>query len=285
MSLYLIGDLQGCSDALDRLLERIAFTPSRDTLFVLGDLVNRGPDSLGVLRRLMRLGTAARCLLGNHDLHLLALAHGIRQPGRGDTLSAVLDAPDRAGLLEWLLGQRLAMLEQIGGRPLLMVHAGLLPSWSAERTVELAAEVEALLRGDGIAGFLAQMYGNDPLHWSEDLRGPARWRAIVNVLTRLRFCSADDGMEFETKEGAASAPPGFAPWFDFAQRRSAGVTVAFGHWSTLGWLNRPDVYGMDTGCVWGGALSALRVAADRSGPYLGGELIQIPCVQARRPGA
>ena len=284
MALYLIGDVQGCADALQRLLDKLAFSPSRDTVFLLGDLVNRGPDSLGVLRRLMNLGAAARCLLGNHDLHLLALAHGIQQPHRGDTLLPVLDAPDRSVMLDWLAAQRLAIFENMAGHPVLMVHAGVLPSWSAERTLALAAEVEAVLRSADLPGFLAQMYGNEPVVWNENLTGAARLRTIVNVLTRLRFCTADDRMEFETKEGAGAAPPGFAPWFDHPGRRTAGITVAFGHWSTLGWLDRRDIWSLDTGCVWGGSLSAVKVGTG-GGPYAPRKLIQVPCTQAQRLGA
>ena len=285
MSQYLIGDIQGCDDALQRLVDRIDFSPSRDTLFLLGDLVNRGPDSLGVLRRLMRLGSAARCLLGNHDLHLLALAHGIRKPHRGDTLAAVLDAPDRAAMLDWLVAQRLAMLENFHGHDVLMVHAGVLPSWSAQKTVALAQEVEAVLRSPDLVGFLAQMYGNEPARWSDDLTGAARLRAIVNVLTRMRFCSADDVMEFDTKDGAAAAPAGYAPWFDLPDRQTANITLAFGHWSTLGAMDRPDVWPLDTGCVWGGPLSAMRISNADTGLYATGELIQVPCQQAQRPGS
>ena len=285
MALYLIGDVQGCDDALQRLLDKVAFSPSRDTVFLLGDLVNRGPDSLGVLRRMMNLGTAARCLLGNHDLHLLALAHGVRQPHRGDTLLPVLDAPDRSALLDWLASQRLAIFERLAGHPVLMVHAGVLPSWSAEQTLALAAEVEAVLRGADLPGFLARMYGNEPAVWNENLTGAERLRTIVNVLTRLRFCTADDRMEFATKEGAGAAPPGFAPWFDQPGRRTAGITVAFGHWSTLGWLDRPDIWSLDTGCVWGGPLSAVKVGAAGEARYAPRELVQVPCSQSQRPGA
>ena len=281
MALYLIGDIQGCNEALGRLLERIDFSPSRDTLFLLGDLVNRGPDSLGVLQRLVRLGAAARCLLGNHDLHLLALAHGIRAPHRSDTLTAILQAPKRADLLRWLCNQRLAMLEKFHGHEVLMVHAGVLPSWSAQKTMALAAEVEQVLRSPGLPGFLARMYGDNPARWDDKLEGAARLRAIVNVLTRLRFCTADDTMDFATKDGAAAAPAGFWPWFDAPGRVSARTTVAFGHWSTLGWLDRPDLMSLDTGCVWGGPLSAARVEA---GATLGRTLLQVPCSQAQQPG-
>lgn len=282
MALYLIGDVQGCDEALGRLLARIGFSPSRDRLVLLGDLVNRGPDSLAVLRRVVRLDGAARCLLGNHDLHLLAIAHGVRPPHRKDTLSGVLAAPDREPLLAWLRAQPLALRDSVGGRDLLMVHAGVLPSWSARKTMDLAAEVQAVLRGPDHGGFLTRMYGDAPSQWRDDLDGVARLRAIVNVLTRLRFCTPDDRMEFETKDGADAAPPGFWPWFDAPGRRTASATVAFGHWSTLGWLGRDDVLSLDTGCVWGGQLSAVRFDGAASPRPT---LIQVACAQAQRPGS
>jgi bis(5'-nucleosyl)-tetraphosphatase (symmetrical) len=279
MAHYLIGDIQGCDAALQRLLDAIAYTPSRDTLWLLGDLVNRGPASAAVLRRLMGYGDAARCLLGNHDLHLLAIAHGVRPPHRSDTLDDVLQAPDRAALLDWLRRQRLALREDFAGEDMLMVHAGVLPAWDASKTVALAAELEAVLRSPELPDFLRRMYGNEPAHWDEGLQGDARLRVIVNALTRLRFCTAAGEMEFATKEGAAAAPPGYLPWFDVPGRRTANVTVAFGHWSTLGWLDRPDLLALDTGCVWGGALSAVRLAGP--GQH---ELIQVPCAAAQTPG-
>jgi bis(5'-nucleosyl)-tetraphosphatase (symmetrical) len=284
MALYLIGDVQGCSGALERLLATLAFSPSRDRLVLLGDLVNRGPDSLGVLRRIMRMDGAARCVLGNHDLHLLAIAHGVRAPHRKDTLQAVLHAPDRGTLLAWLRAQPLALLDRIEGHDLLMVHAGVLPSWTAAQTLALAQEVAQMMAGDGFVPFLHRMYGNEPLQWSAQLQGAPRWRAIVNVLTRLRFCSADDRMEFDTKEGADAAPPGFRPWFDVPGRRSAPATVAFGHWSTLGRLERDDVIALDTGCVWGGQLSAARIDAAAGAPRLRVTRLQVPCPQAQKPG-
>ena len=286
MALYLIGDVQGCDSALQRLLDKIDFSPSRDTLYLLGDLVNRGPDSVGVLRRMVRYGDAARCLLGNHDLHLLAIAQGVRQPHRNDTLAGVLAAPDRPALLEWLCQQRLAMLEKVAGQTLLMVHAGVLPAWDAAKTIVLAAEVENVLRGKELNEFMLQMYGNEPAAWSDALTGTPRLRVIVNALTRLRFCAPDGTMEFATKEGAGAAPAGYLPWFDVPGRQTADVTVAFGHWSTLGWLARPDVLSLDTGCVWGGSLSALRLdtAGAASGAHVSGELIQLKCEQAQVPG-
>ena len=287
MALYLIGDVQGCDDALQRLLDEISFSPSRDTLYLLGDMVNRGPQSAAVLRRLMRYGTAAQAVLGNHDLHLLALAAGVRQPSRSDTLGDILQASDREAMLEWLRWQRMAMLEQIDGHALLMVHAGVLPNWSAQQAVALASEVETILRGPQLADFLRQMYGNEPARWSDALTGAERLRVIVNALTRMRFCDANGRMDHESKEGTASAPAGYMPWFEVPGRQTAEITVAFGHWSMLGWLGRSDVLSLDTGCVWGGCLSALRVGG--AGPsdskrVLKQELIQVQCVQAQKPG-
>lgn len=282
MANYLIGDVQGCDAALQRLLEKIAFSPSRDSLFLLGDLVNRGPDSLAVLRRLMGYGDAARSLLGNHDLHLLAIAHGVRKPHRNDTLDVILQAPDRPALLGWLCQQRLALLEKFGDEKILMVHAGVLPSWSATKTIALASEVEAVLRSPELDEFLHQMYGNEPTGWDDSLTGAARLRVVVNALTRLRFCTPQGQMEFETKEGAGAAPPGYLPWFDVPGRQTANVTVAFGHWSTLGWLERADLLGLDTGCVWGGHLSAMRL--DGAAGQRSHSLIQVKCPSQQTPG-
>ena len=279
MALYLIGDLQGCNSPLQRLLDRLDFSPSRDTIFFMGDLVNRGPSSLEVLRRLIGYGDAARCLLGNHDLHLLAAAHGIRPPHRLDTLQGILQAPDRTALLDWVRHQRMALRKTLEGPDILMVHAGVLPDWSAAQTMALAGEVETVLRGPDLVAFLSQMYGNTPSRWNNTLQGADRLRVIVNALTRLRFCSADGVMEFDSKEGAGTCPEGYLPWFDVPGRKTAQMAVAFGHWSTLGWLNRGDVLSLDTGCVWGGWLSALKVGATPAA----NELIQVRCEQAQRP--
>lgn len=278
MSLYLIGDVQGCDAALARLLDEIGFSPSRDRLVLLGDLVNRGPQSLAVLRRMIALGDAAACLLGNHDLHLLAVSQGVRKPHRSDTLDDVLGAPDRHALLDWLRHRPMALCDS----GVLMVHAGVLPEWTVQRTLQLAAEVERVLRGADWAVFMHQMYGNQPDQWHDGLQGAARLRVIVNALTRLRLCTADGRMEFDTKDsqGADGAPAGYMPWFDVPGRATAGEVVAFGHWSTLGWLGRPDLISLDTGCVWGGCLSAVRVGsgADQR------ELIQVRCPQSKAPG-
>lgn len=270
---YLVGDLQGCCDPLERLLQTLDFSPSRDRLFLLGDLVNRGPDSLGVLRRLRALGGAATCLLGNHDLHLLAIAHGVRKPHRSDTLDVILNAPDRDDWLNWLRQQRLAVWDA----GWLMVHAGVLPQWDAARTVALAGEVEAMLRSPDLGDFLTQMYGNEPARWDDALMGVSRWRCVVNALTRLRFCTPEGEMEFATKEGAGGAPEGFVPWFEVPDRGTQGTPVAFGHWSTLGLIDRPDLLALDTGCVWGGCLTAVRVDGGRR------EVFQVPCEQAQKP--
>jgi bis(5'-nucleosyl)-tetraphosphatase (symmetrical) len=276
MAIFLIGDVQGCDAALGRLLQKIDFSPGRDTLYLLGDLVNRGPDSAAVLRRLMALEGSAHCLLGNHDLSLLAVAHGLRAPHRNDTMDSILLAPDRERLLDWLRRQKMAIRAH-GWR---MVHGGVLPQWDAAKVLELAAEVEAVLRGPQLAGFLAQMYGNQPDRWDESLQGADRLRVIVNALTRLRFCTPEGVMDLRVSGGLAAAPPGYLPWFDLPERRTAGVPIAFGHWSTLGFLQRPDILSLDTGCVWGGCLSALRLPDAQAGQAL----VQVKCEQAQPPG-
>jgi bis(5'-nucleosyl)-tetraphosphatase (symmetrical) len=265
MPMYLIGDLQGCDQRpAAACWQKVDFSPSRDTLYLLGDLVNRGPDSLAVLRRLSSLGDAARCLLGNHDLHLIAMSQGVRKPGRSDTSQEIMAAPDGPALLDWLRHRPLAM--QANGW--LMVHAGVLPQWTVTKTLALAAEVQAVLSATDWTGFIAQMYGNEPARWDE-----------FNVLTRLRFCTPDGTMDFLVKEGAAAAPPGFYPWYDTPGRRTAGTPVAFGHWSTLSTPPRDDVFALDTGCVWGGCLTALRL--DPAGAH---ERRSVHCPQAQRPG-
>ena len=281
MALYCVGDIQGCDDAFERLLATIGFSPSRDTLYVLGDLVNRGPHSAAVLRRCITLGDSVRPLLGNHDLHLLAAAYGTHRPSRRDTLQGILLAPDRDEMLEWLRHQPLARRVHHGGGDLLMVHAGVLPQWTADETLAYAGEVEAVLQSREFAGFLQQMYGNSPDLWSPELQGTDRLRVIVNALTRMRFCSPEGRMDFESTESASEAPPGLVPWFDAPGRRTLNTLIAFGHWSTLGWLDRADVLGLDTGCVWGGCLSAVRFGttlADR-------ERYHVECPQAQMPGA
>ncbi len=279
MGLYLIGDVQGCDAPLERLLNDIDFSPSRDSLVLLGDLVNRGPASLAVLRRLAALGDAAQCLLGNHDLHALAVAAGVRPAHRSDTLGQLLDAPDAPQLLDWLRHRPLALLHaERAQTDLLMVHAGVLPRWSAVQTLAYAQELANALRAANYVEFLKSMYGNLPARWSASLQGMDRLRVIVNALTRLRFCSVEGEMEFASKEGAGKAPEGYLPWFDVPGRQTSKGTVAFGHWSTLGLINRPNLIALDTGCVWGGCLSAMRVDGGRR------DLQQATCPQAQIPG-
>lgn len=274
MALYLIGDIQGCDEALGRLLDTLAFSPSRDTLYLLGDLVNRGPASLAVLRRLIALGDSARALLGNHDLHLLAVSHGVRKPHRSDTLDEILQAPDRHALLHWLRQRPMAL--QVNGW--LLVHAGVLPQWDTQQALALAHEVESELRGADWGVLMHNLYGNTPDRWRDGLRGYDRLRVIVNALTRLRFCSAQGTMEFATKDSADAAPAGFLPWFDVPGRRTVGTPIAFGHWSTLRSTPTPGVLPLDTGCVWGGCLSAARL-----GPADAVEIIRVPCPQSKAP--
>jgi bis(5'-nucleosyl)-tetraphosphatase (symmetrical) len=243
--------------------------PDRAIVFV-GDLVNRGPDSLGALRRVMALcqdsAGQVQALLGNHDLHLLAVAAGVQQPSRGDTFDEILAAPDRELLMDWLRARPLALLR--GSH--LLFHAGVLPEWSAAQTIALSLEVEAVLQGPRWKEFLAQMYGNTPDRWDDALTGDARLRCIVNALTRMRFCTPDGVMVFGHKESAgAPEGSGLLPWFELAQRKTRDVTVVFGHWSAMGLLMRDDVIGLDSGCVWGGKLSAVCLEDRR--------LLQVDC--------
>lgn len=271
---WLIGDLQGCDEALGRLLQQVEFSPSRDRLWLLGDLVSRGPQSLATLRRVVALG--AQAVLGNHDLHLLAVAAGVRKAKKSEQLDPLLQAPDRSQLLDWLRGQPLVL--QAPGW--LLVHAGLLPSWTAAQALALSAEVQALL-GDpqALAAFWPQMYGNQPDHWQDALQGPERLRTIINACTRLRFVDLGGRMDFELKESVEAAPPGLLPWFEHPQRASRGTPIAFGHWSTLGLVNTPELLALDTGCVWGGCLTAARIDGGRR------EIVQVRCEQAQRPAA
>jgi bis(5'-nucleosyl)-tetraphosphatase (symmetrical) len=270
MPTYAIGDIQGCHDSLLQLLDVIRFDPAVDRLWFVGDLVNRGPQSLEVLRFIKSLGDAAVTVLGNHDLHLLALAEGYGRLRRGDTLEAVLSAPDRDELLHWLRRQRLAWREG----NFLLVHAGVLPGWTVEETMQRAAEAEAVLRGPDYREFLARMYGNEPRAWDESLADIERLRVIVNAFTRLRYCSAAGEMEFHHKGAPGTQPRGWLPWFEAPGRKSAEATIIVGHWSTLGLINRPDLIALDTGCLWGAKLTALRLEDRR--------VFQVRCPQQQR---
>jgi bis(5'-nucleosyl)-tetraphosphatase (symmetrical) len=270
---WLIGDVQGCDEALGALLDAIGFSPSRDHVVVLGDLVNRGPASLAALRRLRALEGAATCLLGNHDLHLLAVAHGVRRAHRSDTLDEILAAPDRAAWLDWVRTRPLA----VRSAGWLCVHAGVPPQWDEAQTMALAAEVGARLAGPEVGEFLQVMYGNEPARWDEALGGADRWRCAINAFTRMRFCRDDGTMDFHAKGGPDTAPPGHRPWFEIPGRRTEGVPMAFGHWSTLGLIVRPDLMALDTGCLWGRELTAVRVDGGRQ------EVVQLRCGAVLRP--
>ena len=253
-SVYAIGDVQGCLAQLDALIAKL---PKKSKLICLGDLVNRGPNSLGTLRRLKRLQEQglAECLLGNHDLNLLACDAGLRGSRPLDTLDGVLKAKDRAELIEWLRHRPMAL----SNGHALLVHAGVLPDWDLSQTLECAHEVEKALRKSSYKRFLTEMYGNTPTKWSNSLKGNDRLRVITNALTRLRFCTPKGQMEFASKEGLAASPKGYLPWFAIERRKTANIPVIFGHWSTLGLIQKRNVTGLDTGCVWGGKLTAVEV--------------------------
>jgi bis(5'-nucleosyl)-tetraphosphatase (symmetrical) len=273
MATYAIGDVQGCYSALAALLDQVGFNATRDRLWFVGDLVNRGTRSLAVLRFVRGLGDAAVVVHGNHDLHLLASAAGLARRRPDDTLVDVMAAPDRDELLDWLRFRPMAHAED----EYLLVHAGLLPAWSVGQALDLAAEVEHELRVKRYRDFLAELYGSKPAAWSDALAGMDRLRVIVNAMTRMRFVSADGAMDFAAKGETANAPPGYMPWFDVPGRASRAATIVCGHWSALGLRIRPDLLALDTGCVWGGALTAMRLEDRR--------LYQTPCAAAQRPDA
>ncbi len=261
MATYAIGDVQGCAGALFSLLERIAFDRERDRLWFVGDLVNRGPDSLEVLRFVRGLGARAVSVLGNHDLHLLACAGGARELRAKDTFGDVLDAPDRDALLEWLRVRPLLHFDE--DRGIVMVHAGLHPQWSLAEARTLACEVEEVLRGPADRAFYHEMYGDEPRRWSPALTGPSRHRFIVNALTRMRYVTGDGALEFQHAGPPGTQARGLIPWFEAPGCRSRETPIVFGHWATLA-LHEPvdpvhRVHHLDTGCVWGGTLSAMRL--------------------------
>jgi bis(5'-nucleosyl)-tetraphosphatase (symmetrical) len=268
---YAIGDVQGCCDALRALLGEIGFSPARDTLWVVGDLVNRGTQSAEVLRFVRSLGERAIVVHGNHDLHALAVAAGKAKRRRDDTLEDLFAAPDRDELLDWLRQRPLLHVD----REYVMVHAGLLPSWTLAQAAELAAEVEAALRAPDHREFYPALYGAKPAAWSDTLRGPERLRVIVNAMTRMRFCTPDGAMEFSAKGDAANALPGYLPWFEVPGRKTRGVPIVCGHWSALGLRITPDLLALDTGCVWGGRLTAVRLEDRR--------VFQTACANAGDP--
>ncbi|ENO86390.1 symmetrical bis(5'-nucleosyl)-tetraphosphatase [Thauera linaloolentis] len=264
MSTYAIGDIQGCYAQLARMLERIAFDPLHDHLWVVGDLVNRGPESLRVLRLLRDLGGTVDAVLGNHDLYLLMVAAGYKRRDNDDTLFQVLEAPDRDELLHWLASRPLVQIE---GEHVL-VHAGLLPGWTVEQAKALSDEVGAVLAGPQARKFLLELAGNRPERWNDKLKGWDRLRVIVNACTRMRFCSADGRMALRAKGAPEQAPPGTSPWFRVPGRLSRTHTIVCGHWSALGFYREPGLIALDSGCVWGGKLTAVRIED--------GEVFQVP---------
>ena len=261
MATYAVGDIQGCYEPLRRLLDQVNFDPSVDRLWAVGDLVNRGPDSLKVLRFLKSLGPQFTAVLGNHDLHLLALYRGIKNPAKAPTLRQVLEAQDCDELLEWLKSWPLAYAETINGRAYLMVHAGVPPNWSIKQTLQRSREVHSALKGKNSVQFLTEMYGDLPSQWHENLDGYARLRCITNSLTRMRFCKADGELELTTKTGIETAPPGYHPWFSYPRNDHGKTQIVFGHWASLDGDtgSSATIHALDTGCVWGKRLTMMRL--------------------------
>lgn len=251
------GDIQGCRDAYQRLLTKAA--PSDDTpLWFAGDIINRGPESLNTLRDLMALGNRAVTVLGNHDLHLLSVSAGIRKSKKGDTIDEILAAPDVEDLLDWVRHRPIAHFEN----NMLMVHAGVLPQWDIATTLELADEFQKALRAPDWKTMLASLYGNEPNKWRPKLKGADRLRVVCNAFTRLRFCTIDGEMDFTSSGTLESAPPGCLPWFDVPSRKTMDATVVFGHWAGLGLVVRDNLIGLDSGCVWGQQLTAIRLSSN-----------------------
>lgn len=276
MTRYAIGDIQGCLAPFRALLDDIGFSPDRDQLLLVGDLVNRGPDSLGVLRFVRGLGAAARTVLGNHDLHLLALHHDPdRRPRSSDTLDAVLAAPDCEQLLDWLIAQPLAIDDAAHGD--LLIHAGLVPEWTRAEALANARAAERALRADPPA-FLAAMYGNKPERWRDAATPAEQHRFTINVFTRLRYCRADGRIDLKMKDAPGRGQGSWRPWFEHAGRKLTDRRIVFGHWSTLGLVRRPDLLALDTGCVWGGALTAVNLDDPDAPP------IQQHCHACQQPG-
>jgi len=277
MAIYAIGDIQGCYDELKHLLKKINFNQDKDRLWFTGDLVNRGPNSLETLRFIQSLGENAIVVLGNHDLHLLATAFYHNKPGRKDTIHDVLQAPDRKSLLNWL--RHLPLIHNDDAIGITMIHAGIHPDWSIDKTMALAKEVEQVLQSDKHIGFYQHMYGDKPAYWSEGLNGWPRYRYITNILTRLRYCNTRGAIALNAKGPPGSQAEGMQPWFEITNRVSCNDPIIFGHWSTLALTNRiyNNVYPLDTGCLWGGKLTALRIDEK---PF---QTLQISCKGTQKP--
>jgi bis(5'-nucleosyl)-tetraphosphatase (symmetrical) len=276
MAVYAIGDVQGCFDELQALLELIDFNPAEDCLWFAGDLVNRGPKSLQTLRFIRGLGNSAVSVLGNHDLHLIAMSLGHKLSDDDHTLDAILAAPDHDELIHWLRQQPLLHHDETLGFS--MIHAGLPPQWDLPLAQQCAHEVEAVLRSDELPAFIQHMYGNKPKRWSSELSGWGRLRFIINCFTRLRFCEADGRLKLKYKGPPGSQPPEYLPWFELPDRKSRDMKIVFGHWSTLGRCSEPGVYPLDTACLWGGELTALRI--DSAPP----QRFTLPCTGRQTPG-
>lgn len=258
MTTYAVGDIQGCLQPLQALLLHIQFNPKKDKLWVAGDMINRGPDSLKTLRFLYHLRNSIHVVLGNHDLHLLAVASGYRKPSPSDTLHAIVDAPDRDCLLEWVRQQPL--IHHDNKLDYTMVHAGIPPQWSIKQAIKYSQEVESVLQSNKISSFLKNMYGNEPDSWSKKLKGVERWRVITNYFTRMRFCDKEGRLELKTKAGIHNAPAGYLPWYEHKNRKTQNDNIIFGHWAALeGKASHPKVFAIDTGCVWGGELTMMRL--------------------------
>lgn len=262
MATYAIGDIQGCFNAFSCLLKEASFDPAQDTLWVAGDLVNRGPDSLSTLRFIKNLGDSAKVVLGNHDLHLLAVAYGIKPAGNSDTFDEIINADDAEELLSWLRQQPL--LYYCPERNYALVHAGLAPQWNIQQALELNLEVENVLQGDNFKDFLTHMYGDEPDHWQDDLQGWERLRVITNHFTRMRLCDANDHLDLQHKHGLKGVRNGFKPWFSHPHRKTRDINILFGHWAALeGESNEDRVFALDTACVWGGRLTMMRLEDHR----------------------
>ncbi len=275
MTTWAIGDLHGCSGDYERLLERLGFDPARDRIWFVGDLVNRGPASLACLRAARDLGARAVCVLGNHDLHLLARAAGARTPRGKDRFDSVLEAADRADLLDWLRHRPLLHHDDRLGYTL--VHAGLHRDWDLATARSVAGEVEGLLRRDDYERLFDYMYGNEPEQWSPGLTGEARVRCAINILTRMRYCRPDGSLVLGPSGPPGTQRQGLLPWFDLPGRANADLRVVFGHWSTLGYRARHGAYCLDSGCLWGGHLTALALEPEP-------RVVQVECEGAMTPG-
>lgn len=271
MATYAIGDIQGCFHAFQDLIQSIRFNPAQDRLWLVGDIINRGSGSLEMLRWAFAHRESLVMVLGNHDLHTLAVAEGFVPQHKSDTLQALLAAPDANDLFDWLRRQPLIYVAE----GYLMVHAGLLPQWTAEQALSLGEEVHQVLAGASYRDFLACMYGNQPDQWQDDLQGMDRLRLITNAMTRLRVCTPEGKMDFKFTGEVQHMPQGLQPWFDLQNRQSKDANIVFGHWSALGLMMRPNLHALDTGCLWGGQLTAMRLE-DQA-------VFQVPCHQADAP--